>query len=212
MQIIQNMSSRTVLSILVAITLFSLAFSARSHFEAGNVNWWAWADSAFQNFSTEMMGAIMTFVLFELVIGARQRRDAVIVERQRLQANALARLKQAKTLEERQPIIDEMKANDLLRGADLVFADLEGANLGSTNLKRANLWNANLTGVYLKRANLEGADLRESNLEGANLGRANLEGSDFNDLILLPDGTKWAPDTDMKRFTDPNHPDFWQSE
>jgi len=27
---------------------------------------------------------------------------------------------------------------------------------------------------------------------------------------ILPDGSKWTPDTDMTRYTDPNHPDFWQ--
>ena len=26
---------------------------------------------------------------------------------------------------------------------------------------------------------------------------------------LLPDGSQWTPETDMARFTDPEHPDYW---
>jgi hypothetical protein len=29
---------------------------------------------------------------------------------------------------------------------------------------------------------------------------------------VLPDGTRWTPDTDMERFTDPQHPAFWRSD
>lgn len=31
----------------------------------------------------------------------------------------------------------------------------------------------------------------------------------FDEATILPDGTKWTPRTDMRRFTDPNHPKFW---
>ena len=27
---------------------------------------------------------------------------------------------------------------------------------------------------------------------------------------ILPDGTHWTPETDMSRYTDHSHPDFWQ--
>lgn len=42
----------------------------------------------------------------------------------------------------------------------------------------------------------------------ANLQGANLLAAWFDEDTVLPDGTKWVPDTDMERFTDPDHPDF----
>jgi uncharacterized protein YjbI with pentapeptide repeats len=57
------------------------------------------------------------------------------------------------------------------------------------------------------RANLGEVNLGGANLQGAILKRANLD-----EFTILPDGTKWTPDTDMARFTDPDHPDFWRPE
>lgn len=85
-----------------------------------------------------------------------------------------------------------------LKGADLMGANLEGANLHGVNLEGVNLIDANLEGAYLGGTNLKGAYLIGANLEEAQLGFA-----------TLPDGTKWTTDTDMSRFTDENHPDFW---
>ena len=41
---------------------------------------------------------------------------------------------------------------------------------------------------------------------------ANLTGADFAEDTRLPDGTHWTPDTDITRFTDPDHPRFWRSD
>jgi len=46
-----------------------------------------------------------------------------------------------------------------------------------------------------------------SNLQGATL-----DGATFDQTTTLPDKTLWTPDTDMTRFTDPDHPQFWRSE
>ena len=128
----------------------------------------------------------------------------------------------------------------LLEGVDLSFADLHNADLVKANLKSTNLRTANLKGGYLFQANLEntellltnleGADLLEANLEGANLWKANLKGANLqgvklNEYTILPDTSLgfgsnpksifnkyWTPDTDMTRYTDPNHLDFWQPE
>ena len=106
-----------------------------------------------------------------------------------------------------------------LRGADLNLAHLKlarlnlarltGAHLIKANLFRANLSGANLIRANLSRADLIEADLRGANLSGANLIRANLRDAKLFDVIL-PDGTKWTPETDLSRFTNPDHPDFWQ--
>ncbi len=56
-----------------------------------------------------------------------------------------------------------------------------------------------------------------ANLQGANLGAANLNVVQSDAIITGQDAKRnpiydkyWTPDTDMTRYTDPNHPDFWQ--
>lgn len=107
-----------------------------------------------------------------------------------------------------------------LSGVNLWFVDLQGANLRGANLKRAALEGANLQGAALEYANLQGAELVGVHLQGANLDYANLSGAElagahlelalFEASTTLPDGTRWSPDADLARFTDPEHPDFWR--
>ncbi|HEX2906781.1 MAG TPA: pentapeptide repeat-containing protein, partial [Phototrophicaceae bacterium] len=104
-----------------------------------------------------------------------------------------------------------------LEGAHLQKVDLTGAHLALANLHKTKLTGANLSGAYLQGANLEGATLCGARLTGANLNDANLRGVHFDAETLLgpdtilPDCTYWSPGTDMERFTDPKHPDFWRS-
>jgi uncharacterized protein YjbI with pentapeptide repeats len=107
----------------------------------------------------------------------------------------------------------------LLGDANLSLANLTNANLQEANfigadLRDANLSNSDLQEAYLGLVTLLGADLRDANLKGANFWRAdlryvNLEGAIFDENTWLPDDTNWTSDTDMSRFTDPDHPDFW---
>jgi len=116
-----------------------------------------------------------------------------------------------------------------LQEAYLKHANLQDANLVEANLQKAYLWGANLQDAYLWRANLQDATLVGANLQDAYLWRANLQdatlvGAMFSETTVLPDSKYvgedenghwifdkyWTPDTDMSRYTDPNHPDFWQ--
>jgi uncharacterized protein YjbI with pentapeptide repeats len=108
-----------------------------------------------------------------------------------------------------------------LQGANLFGVNLEGADLLSAKLQGADLWSANLQGANLRGADLQGADLTFANLQSADLWSANLrdarflQKASFSDRTVLPDSTSslifyWMPGTDMTRYTDPNHPDFWQ--
>lgn len=97
-------------------------------------------------------------------------------------------------------------------GANLSNAFLFGADLSDSVLTKANL-----TRAYLKQVNLEGTNLTEANLTGADLTEANLAGANltkakFTEKTTLPDGTKWTPGADERRFTDPNHHNFWRSD
>jgi uncharacterized protein YjbI with pentapeptide repeats len=89
--------------------------------------------------------------------------------------------------------------------ANLAGAKLQKAKLDFIELMRANLSGANLIEASLRSANLSGVDLRNAILEDADLTNAKLSGA------TLPDGTKWDQDTDMERFTNFRHPNFWRS-
>jgi uncharacterized protein YjbI with pentapeptide repeats len=121
-----------------------------------------------------------------------------------------------------------------LSGADLLGADLGGADLSEANLDAAVLRGADLSGAKLRQAvltradlhwavmrnaDLSQADLREADLRGADLENsilegANLEGADLDNVhtagTILPDGSVWTPRTNLRRFTDPTHPEFWR--
>jgi hypothetical protein len=74
-----------------------------------------------------------------------------------------------------------------------------------------------LQGKDLGRADLSGADLRDAYLSGVGLLGANLSGAllasaKFDETTIIPDGSNWTLDTDIKRFTNPDHPNFWHPE
>jgi uncharacterized protein YjbI with pentapeptide repeats len=74
-------------------------------------------------------------------------------------------------------IIEAVKRDAYLLGADLRGAYLGGANLRGAYLRGADLRGANLGGADLRGADLGGAYLRGANLGGAYLGGAYLRGA-----------------------------------
>jgi hypothetical protein len=104
-----------------------------------------------------------------------------------------------------------------LEGAVLNRANLRGAHLWLTNLRRAHLYDTNLQGAFMQAVDLQDAHLCGTNLAGANLTDSNLLNANLDDATILdnetilPDCTYWTPGTDMGRFTDPLHSDFWRS-
>lgn len=99
-----------------------------------------------------------------------------------------------------------------LRRANLEGASLDRANLSRANLSKANLQHSSVRDAQLQNSDLTFADLQGADLSRSNLAKAHLEDVEFDHFTILPDGIHWTPDTDMTRFTDPNHPDFWQPE
>ncbi len=94
-----------------------------------------------------------------------------------------------------------------LHGADVRKADLSGALMRDTNLANANLEKTNLKSVRMMRVNLKGANLTGTYFDGSTI----LPDAEF----ILDEGVydkHWTSDTDMKRYTDSDHPDFWQPE
>lgn len=100
-----------------------------------------------------------------------------------------------------------------LRGANLERAFLSGANMQQANLRGArvgtSLWRVNLSGADLRGADLSQAELFRTNLQGAWLEGIILADTKINDDTVLPDGSLWSAKTDINRFIDPQHPQFW---
>lgn len=83
----------------------------------------------------------------------------------------------------------------------LEAADFEGANLHGARMLSAMLRNVNFRAAQLGSVNFTNADLMNANFEGAH----------FDENTLLPDASTWTPQTDLRRFTDSTHAEFWRS-
>jgi hypothetical protein len=145
---LSNLSNRAVLGILLAIALASSGLSLVVNI-VNNVDtspaWWV---SWLQNFSTEMFGAFLTFVLLTLVVGSRQEKERLI------------RQMRSKVNEEAVRAVEELRAHGWLTDGALQRADLR-----DTNLQGANLMYANLRGAILARASLQETNLLSANLQ-----------------------------------------------
>jgi uncharacterized protein YjbI with pentapeptide repeats len=153
-------------------------------------------DGLLPNLGTEMIGAALTYALFERYIGRGERQEekkASLIAQMGSSVKDVA-IAAAEELERHGWLYDgSLRRASLLgadlRGAFLVRADLSKAGLAGANLRGANLRGANLRGCFLdgadlSGANLTGADLSEvflsrANLRGANLAEANLTGADL---------------------------------
>ena len=144
------------------------------------------------NLFTSIVSTIATVGIIEAFSRQREKREAVEREeanRRRDERNAV--------LARQQQLIDDAASNvndvannavyqirrrgwligedGLLKGADLVRANLQGAVLDEANLQGARLHQAKLQGADLYRANLQRADLRQAHLQGADLMHAKLQ-------------------------------------
>ncbi len=83
-------------------------------------------------------------------------------------------------------------------------ANLQGASLWQANLQSAELWYANLQDVNLTGASLQGAVLKFANLQNA----SGIRTATFDESTILPDGSHWTAERDLRQFTDP---DGWKA-
>ena len=200
-----------VLGAIAASLIFWAAGTIRESAD-WTLSFFAWGDGFFQNFGTEMVGAVITIVLLEVMLARRRENEAEQREKERL------------ILQMGSP--DNTFAVEAVRQLRarswLLDGSLDGAFLNGADLRGANLFAANLKGTYLRGANLADAGLVGARFEGATLENANFLGADlesatFDARTRLPDcdpfgSSVWRPHTDMDRFTDPDHPDFWRSD
>lgn len=107
--------------------------------------------------------------------------------------------------------------------ATLSSADFRNADLEKADFSPALLWAAKFDNAFLLRANFARADLANASFCGADLTNANfifakfstttydgtLYETKFDEETILPNGETWIHGTDMVRFTDPSHLQFW---
>jgi hypothetical protein len=178
---------------------------------------WDWSNVG-PSLVVELAGAGIVYIIVDRLVKERERRRDLIVE-MGSRVNDVA-VKAAEKLNKMGTLRDgSLREANLwranLKGACLVDADLRKALLWDANLKQVDLAGAKLQRTYLRDADLEGATLWDAKLQGANLRDANLRCAKlantlFDGNSVLPDGEKWTPETDMERFIDPEHPDFWR--
>ena len=133
------------------------------------------------NFGTEMAGAVVTYLLLELVIGGMEEREAKKEEREAKKVNLVAQLG-SRAQDVAIAASEELARlgwlyDGSLQGAALAMANLQRANLDEANLQGASLSGAKLQGAHLARANLQGAVLLGAKLQGARLSGAKLQGA-----------------------------------
>lgn len=78
---------------------------------------------------------------------------------------------------------------------------------------RGWLQDASLVGADLSRADLRGADFSKANLTGVHFSSRRYGHARLDSNTRLPDETFWregAPITELERFTDPTHPNYWR--
>lgn len=98
-----------------------------------------------------------------------------------------------------------------VRGANLWGANIESGDLGGADLQNINFWAANLRNTRLW-SDLRGTNLHAADISGAELSNYRFGSATFDETTKLPDGKNWSPETDMGRFTNPQHTDFWRSD
>ena len=138
-----------VLAVLLAVALASALVATL----VGNdkQTWQA----ALLNFGTELAGAVVTFIMLQLLVGGRARKEELIAQMGSDVRDVAV------------PAADELRRRGWLTdgsliGADLIGADLSGADLIWADLSGANLIGATVTLEQLEQAaNLTGTIMRD---------------------------------------------------
>ena len=169
-----------VVSSLSIIAIISVVYYLlQSHFDFAGVA---------LNFGTGLLGAVITYILIQNVIGNSEKKEKLIVN-MRSKVRDIA-LQAVEELRRSNWLMDGSLRNANLDGANLRGAELYDANLTEAILTSANLSGAKLSGARLSGANLFNADLSSAilgyaDLNGANLERANLYGTDLSAVYNL---------------------------
>ncbi len=223
--------------VLLLLSLISgiYGYSIHNRNPDGTVNW-SWRQFVteyYANISSELGSVAVTVLIIDYLNDRRQKQEEKLrlIRQMGSTEHGLA-----------MTAVEELKAMGATKDGSLASINLEGARLTGVRLGRAKLRNsrmdfADFSGGHLYFADLGGADMSGCDLRGTVLTGANLNSTDlvaaklqgalmseadmahckldkalFDETTQLPDKSNWSPTTDMRRFTDPKHPNFWRSE
>lgn len=198
----------------IAITIIALLCGITSRYNYFSKWWSDWS----HGLSTEMIGALITSIIFgSIILSAQNEYTQQLILRER--KTVLMRLMASNNNNIALQAVEELwvlggRTDGTLQDAWLPFANLKGASLFMTDLQRAdlsyaileeadlnqailsgaklthaNLANSKLTGTHLDNADLSYADLSGANLSGAQLENADFSNAAANQNTILPDGT-----------------------
>jgi hypothetical protein len=173
---LKNVVLLVLLGIALTTSLISLILNVVNGVESTAAWWVAWL----QNMSTEMFGAILTFVLIERIVGGREKRREKEEAIQREKEKQLEAIQQEKSRLIRQ--MGSQVKSEAIRAVEEMWqqgwlkdGSLCGAFLNKSNLAGANFWDADLRGVWLCDTKLQGTDFYNAKLQEANLRMARLD-------------------------------------
>lgn len=166
---LKNFGSRSVLALLLAIAMATSILSLLD-----NPDGWTaeWRSEWLQNFSTEMLGAIITFLLFELILGTRQEYEKLVAELGSTIAETTNRA------------AEQLRRKGWLTNGNLDGISLRDADLRNINFTKARLRSVDFRNAYLMNATMTHGDFLQSNLHGAILHNAGMVGANFDGSIL----------------------------
>lgn len=152
--------------------------------------WWS---GALQNFSTEMLGAFLIFILIDTVIGGREKRETEAREEQRRYQRQLVKRMRSPNNEMAASASEELRHRGWLTDGSL-----EGVYLSYANLSGLNLRGAVLEGARLTKAKLYGTDLSLANLDGTTLKVSQLAQARALGGAVMPDGKAYDGRLNLK--------------
>lgn len=174
-----NLNRSSVLLTLIFASLITFVLAGYFNGELDK----EWLSNAFLNFSTELMGAIVAFILFDLILGKRQERENEALNREQKKLTYLA---QMQSEDNSLALIGARLLKSIgcfedgsLKGVNLEFANLFDSSLNSINLQKATLCNANFSSSFMLKANLKDTDSGYANFSRANLWNADLSTGHF---------------------------------
>ena len=120
-----------------------------------------------------------------------------------------------------------------LNKAIIIDSSFNNANLRTTTMKYASFHTSSFRAARFDGANMNSTSFQSCNFGGVDFTNADLKDAQFLDCVfddktILPDSgvlphhygyseesgfssiKYWTPETDMTRYTNPEHPDFWQ--
>ena len=166
-----RLSNWQILGLVIALAL-STSLTSLLLFVGDAKDWWS---GILQNFSTEMLGAFITFLLFDVILRGRDEYKRRLI----------------KQFRSPHPKIANQALHALKKHGWLYDGSLQGSYLSFANWSGLDLTGADLEGARLRKVKLIETDLSNSNLQGTNVSVERLAKAKALKGAIMPDGRRY---------------------